>query len=185
MSQLTLYSQFNMRKPYFVSSDISDLREQLSSDNVRFEQWPLLHDQSSCFDDEDKAKEIYRQKAELIKAQLCCDHVEMVCACDVNGSAISLRARSLSEHTHTEPEIRFFLSGKALIYIHAKERIHIVECNAGDFIVIPAHMPHWFDMGPSPNYSCLRWFNDREGLKKQFTGSYTAESTPRWEGVIF
>lgn len=184
MSLLTLFSQFNLRNPYFVSSDVDELREQLLSDGVHFDRWPLRHEGKDCYADESKALSLYQKEIEQVKAQFDCLHAELICACDVNGSAISLRGRSLSEHTHTDPEIRFFLSGEALIYVHVKERIHIIQCQAGDFVVIPADMPHWFDMGPDPSYACLRWFNSREGLRKHFTGSYMAESTPRWEGVI-
>lgn len=184
LSQLTLYSQFNMRKPHFVSSDIDDVASHLAADQVRFEQWELRHRADECLENEVEVFSLYHKEIERIKSELNFAHAELIAICNSDKSSISLRDRSLSEHIHDEAEARFFLCGKALIYVHLNERIHIVECNAGDFIVIPPKIPHWFDMGPKPKYACLRWFTSREGTHKQFTGSYMAESTPRWEAIL-
>lgn len=182
MSQLSLFTQFNMRKPYFVSSKLQDVAAYLASDQVRFEQWSLKHDQNTARCSEILSR--YSSEIDRIKRETGLPNVELTVIRESDNCAISQRCQSLSEHTHTEPEVRFFLTGRALIYIHANERIHIVECTEGDFIVIPENVPHWFDMGPKPNYACLRWFNSKEGTEKHFTDNYIAESTPRWEGIL-
>jgi len=184
LSQLTLYSQFNMRKPYLISSDIEDVAGHLAADGIEFEQWQLRHEKDCRFVTESDLLRVYQSEIEKVKADRGYRCFDLVCIGARESQMVSLRDKFLSEHTHTEDEVRFFLSGKALYYIHAKERIHIVQCGAGDFIRIPKGVKHWFDMGPRPEYCCLRWFDSDAGLDNQYTGTYVAESTPRWESVI-
>lgn len=197
MSQLTLYSQFNMRKPYLVSSNIEDVAGYLADDGVRFEHIPVKHgtahsqELSQEFSQELSQElspaqllALYESTVQAFKEQLALAHADVVSFSPRVENTISVRDKYLSEHTHTGAEARYFLSGKALYYIHANERIHIVQCGAGDFIMLPKGMKHWFDMGPKPEYCCIRWYNHEDDLITHFTGSYVAESTPRWETMI-
>lgn len=184
MSQLTLYSQFNMRKPYLVSSDICDVAGHLAEDGVRFERRPVRYATALADLDNEQVEAAFAEEIIAVKQDLGCLRADCVTLKPSDFSSISIRDQFLSEHTHSEDEVRWFLSGSALFYIHVNARIHIVQCGSGDFIVIPKGTKHWFDMGPEPNYRCLRWYNSEAGLETLFTGSYVAESTPRWETVM-
>ncbi len=173
-----------MRKPYLISTDIEDVAGHLAADGIRFEQWQLRSHENCQFDSEQDMLKRYEKEVAQVKDEFACSIADLVCIGGDDPHMVLLRDKFLSEHTHSEDEVRFFLRGTGLYYVHAKERIHIVQCGAGDFICIPKGVKHWFDMGPNPDYCCLRWYNSKEGLTNQFTGSYVAESTPRWESVI-
>jgi len=56
-----------------------------------------------------------------------------------------------------------------------------VLCTKGDLISVPANTPHWFDMGPNPNFTAIRLFNNPEGWVANFTGSDIAQRFNRLE----
>ncbi|VEA72042.1 Acireductone dioxygenase (Fe(2+)-requiring) [Serratia rubidaea] len=70
----------------------------------------------------------------------------------------ALRQKFLSEHTHGEDEVRFFVEGAGLFCLHLNQRVYQILCEKNDLISVPAHTPHWFDMGPRrtlPPSACL------------------------------
>jgi 1,2-dihydroxy-3-keto-5-methylthiopentene dioxygenase len=95
-----------------------------------------------------------------------------------------LRKKFLEEHTHSEDEARFFVDGCGLFYIHTNNKVYAVLCERGDFIDVPAHTRHWFDMGPRPFLKVIRTFTTPEGWVADFTGSGIASKFPRFETLI-
>lgn len=93
----------------------------------------------------------------------------------------ALRDRFLCEHTHDDLEARFFVEGGGLFYIHAADRVYGLLCGRGDLIVVPTLTPHWFDMGPSCNFRCIRLFTTSDGWKASFTGDAIVRNFPRLE----
>jgi 1,2-dihydroxy-3-keto-5-methylthiopentene dioxygenase len=91
----------------------------------------------------------------------------------------ALRRKFLSEHTHTEDEARFFVEGAGLFVIHHERSVYCLLCERGDLINVPAGTRHWFDMGPRPRFTAIRFFTKPEGWVAQFTGSEVAERFPR------
>ena len=85
------------------------------------------------------------------------------------------RQKFLSEHTHSEDEVRFFVAGQGLFSLHIGENVYEVLCSQGDLISVPANTPHWFDMGPEPSFIAIRLFNNPEGWVANFTGSDIAD----------
>ena len=55
-------------------------------------------------------------------------------------------------------------------------------CEKNDLISVPAHTPHWFDMGSEPNFTAIRIFDNPEGWIAQFTGDDIAP-TRGWRNV--
>ena len=92
--------------------------------------------------------------------QLTSDHPEKA----------NLRQKFLSEHIHSEDEVRFFIAGEGLFSLHIDHHVYEIHCLAGDLIQVPANTKHWFDMGPNPDFAALRFFNNSDGWVAQFTG---------------
>lgn len=97
---------------------------------------------------------------------------------------MDLRAKFLSEHTHDEFEVRFFVEGRGLFYLHPDERVIIILCEQGDLISVPAGMKHWFDMGGLPDFKCIRLFTHPDGWIAAYTGNPIAERFPRFEQYL-
>jgi 1,2-dihydroxy-3-keto-5-methylthiopentene dioxygenase len=92
-----------------------------------------------------------------------------------------MRAKFLDEHRHTEDEVRFFVEGSGAFYLHLGAQVHQVICVRGDLISVPANAPHWFDMGPDPAFTAIRFFNNPDGWVAQYSGSGIAARFPTYE----
>jgi 1,2-dihydroxy-3-keto-5-methylthiopentene dioxygenase len=94
-----------------------------------------------------------------------------------------LRAKFLAEHIHDDDEVRFFVEGAGLFYIHAGGMVHALECTAGDLIAVPAGTHHWFDTGARPRFTVIRLFTTPDGWVARFTGDPIADAIPKYEGL--
>jgi len=151
----------------------------LASAGVRFEQWqtqaplPLAADPEAIL--AAYAKDIDRIKAEggYITADVIRMHPE-------HPQKAELRQKFLEEHIHQEDEVRFFVEGQAVFYLHLGDKIYATLCTAGDLIGVPANTPHWFDMGDEPQFAAIRLFNNPEGWVAHFTDSPIAKGYPEY-----
>jgi 1,2-dihydroxy-3-keto-5-methylthiopentene dioxygenase len=100
------------------------------------------------------------------------------------AKAAAARAKFLDEHTHDEDEVRFFASGTGCFYLHLGDRVLAVVCTPGDLLSVPAGTCHWFDMGPSPAFTAIRFFQKEDGWIGDFTSSGIASEFPSLEELI-
>ncbi|MDJ0834967.1 MAG: cupin domain-containing protein [Acidobacteriota bacterium] len=84
-----------------------------------------------------------------------------------------IRQKFLSEHTHTEDEVRYFVEGQGLFWFNlgSDEPVFSVLCQAGDLISVPANTRHWFDLGEEPHVRAIRVFIDPSGWVPHYTES--------------
>ena len=88
--------------------------------------------------------------------------------------AAGARAKFLAEHTHADDEVRYFVDGRGAFYLRLDGKVHIVLCETGDLLNVPAGTRHWFDMGTDPSFTALRFFREPEGWVGDFTGDTIA-----------
>jgi 1,2-dihydroxy-3-keto-5-methylthiopentene dioxygenase len=85
----------------------------------------------------------------------------------------ALRNKFLSEHTHSEDEVRFFVDGEGQFYFHLLEKNEVFRllCEKGDFISVPKGVTHWFDLAPKYYVKAIRVFQSHEGWVANYTNS--------------
>jgi 1,2-dihydroxy-3-keto-5-methylthiopentene dioxygenase len=143
----------------------------LSERGIRFERWaaaaPLSESATS-----DEVLAAYQGDIDRLKKE------EGYVTCDVISVTPSVpnvdqvRQKFLSEHTHSEDEVRYFVDGSGLFWFHLTDTpVFRVKCEKGDFISVPQNTPHWFDFGPTVFVKCIRLFNDPAGWVANYTGS--------------
>ncbi len=90
----------------------------------------------------------------------------------------AIRAKFLSEHTHAEDEVRFFVDGEGEFFFHLKDRNEVFSllCQKGDFISVPKGYTHWFDLAPSYHVKAIRVFMTPEGWVANYTQSGVEKS---------
>ena len=158
-------------------------RTSLNTLGVKFERWtancalPADADQSSVLaayaDSIDRLKEQYGfQSVDVIK--LNPDHPEKA----------AFRQKFLAEHIHDDFEVRFFVEGRGLFYLHVEDNVYAVLCEQGDLISVPANTTHWFDMGENPRFTCIRLFTTPDGWVADFTGSEIAKTFPTFDEYV-
>ena len=83
----------------------------------------------------------------------------------------ALRQQFLTEHTHADPEVRYFLGGRGLFHVRTPDHgLLALLCEAEDWVAIPAGTPHGFDAGASPGFDALRLFSSAAGWQATPTG---------------
>ena len=93
---------------------------------------------------------------------------------DVNPATPNLDAmlaRFDKEHTHSEDEVRFILSGRGIFFLHLGEQVVSVEVGPGDLLRVPRGTTHWFTLCEDRRIRAIRWFQDTTGWTPQYTGS--------------
>lgn len=84
--------------------------------------------------------------------------------------AAGARSKFLAEHRHADDEVRYFVDGRGAFYLRLDGKVHVVLCETGDLLNVPAGTRHWFDMGTNPGFVALRFFREHEGWVGDFTG---------------
>ncbi|ALP53065.1 cupin [Candidatus Tenderia electrophaga] len=147
---------------------------------VLFERWqasqPLDHDAS-----QEAIIEAYRPAVDRLMQEYGFQSVDVIALGPDHPDRVALRQKFLDEHVHSEFEVRFFVDGQGLFYIHQGDKVYAVLCQQGDLISVPANTKHWFDMGAAPSLKCIRLFTSTEGWVAQYTGDKIAAQFPRVE----
>jgi 1,2-dihydroxy-3-keto-5-methylthiopentene dioxygenase len=160
MSRLTIYRDGAPGAPLLRTEEPEVIARELSAIGVRFERW----ESPVALADDAPAERVLA--ADVIKLTPDNPNVE------------ALRAKFISEHTHTEDEIRFFVQGSGNFIMHVDGRVYDAHCTAGDLISVPAETRHWFDAGPAPSFTALRVFTDTSGWVPHYTGDTLSERFP-------
>ncbi|MFE8073108.1 cupin [Marinobacteraceae bacterium S3BR75-40.1] len=181
MTTLRIFSADNPETPEQVVEDGQEIQRLLEAQGVRFERWETRDLPADA--DADSILEAYQPEVERIKAERGFQSADVISLTPDNPKKDELRQKFLDEHRHSEDEVRFFVRGQGLFYLHLGEKIYSVLCCKNDLISVPDGARHWFDMGPQPDFTCIRLFTNPEGWVAQFTGDDIASRTPRYEAL--
>ncbi|GIX36276.1 MAG: acireductone dioxygenase [Lysobacteraceae bacterium] len=180
MSRLRIFSDHDPEVPLFASCEAEAIRTQLQAVGVRYERWPLRPLPAEAAPE--RILETYREEVERLRQECGYQAVDVVSLRPDHPDRQALREKFLSEHTHSEDEVRFFVAGSGLFSLHIGNRVYEVLCTAGDLIGVPDGTRHWFDMGPEPFFVAIRLFTNPEGWVARYTGDGIASRFPRHEG---
>jgi 1,2-dihydroxy-3-keto-5-methylthiopentene dioxygenase len=181
MSKLVVLSEADPDAPLMSSTAGGQIASHLADHGVRFERWALRagDDPMAAYSDE-----IGRLAAEgyttVDLARLQPDPNDASWA----DKAAAARAKFLDEHTHSEDEVRFFVDGRGAFYLRLGGHVDIVVCERGDLISVPKGTRHWFDMGSTPSFAALRFFQTPEGWVGDFTGDPIASLFPTFDALV-
>jgi 1,2-dihydroxy-3-keto-5-methylthiopentene dioxygenase len=161
-------------------TDHDALATRLDDIGVQFEQWTA----NEPLDDSAGQEEVlaaYADPVSRLKNQYGFQSADVIALTPDHPDRVALRQKFLDEHTHSDFEVRFFVDGKGLFFIHQQNRVYGVMCEKGDLISVPADTRHWFDMGENPAFKCIRLFTTPEGWVANYTGDTIASHFPRFE----
>lgn len=171
MSRLTIYKDTHFDHDW-QSEDFVEIQKKLAQQNIVFDRWQA-HSQPVPID---QIAVVYAQEIKkLTQTYTTWDVIGI--KPDAPNKEI-MREKFLNEHTHAEDEVRFFVEGKGLFCLHIDDCVYQVLCEKNDLISVPAHTPHWFDMGAEPLFTVIRIFDNPEGWVANFTGDNIATRYP-------
>jgi 1,2-dihydroxy-3-keto-5-methylthiopentene dioxygenase len=93
---------------------------------------------------------------------------------DVNSEMPGLEtmlARFDKEHTHSEDEVRFVLSGRGIFFLNLDGKVVSIEVHPGDMLRVPQGTTHWFTLCGERRIRAIRWFQDTTGWTPHYTAS--------------
>lgn len=169
MSRLTVFADATPGTALLSTEDAGEIAAALKTINVRFERWesPVA---LSPEDSPEVILEAYRPYLDTLMGELGAGSADVIKLTPDHPQASALRQKFLSEHIHTEDEIRFFVHGAGNFIMHVDGKVWDAHCVQGDLISVPAGTRHWFDAGDKPFFTALRVFSDTSGWVAHFTG---------------
>ena len=183
MSELRIFDVLHPNNGTQIVLDHTAIAGELASIGVRFERWQanvsLAEDA-----DQDAVLAAYAEDVARLNAEHGFKSVDVVSLRADHPQKEAMRAKFLSEHTHDDFEVRFFVAGQGMFYLHVADKVYAVLCTQGDLISVPSGVTHWFDMGEQPNFKCIRFFTVPEGWVGNFTGSGVDKSIPSLDELV-
>lgn len=178
MSRLRVYSAMSPAKPILDTADGTEIAHKLRTIGVRFERWQAAKPVRSGAS-QDEVLAAYKADLDRLMLEGGYKTADVISLTPNHPDKAALRRKFLDEHTHAEDEIRFFVDGQGLFYLHVRDQVFGALCTKGDLISVPAGTTHWFDMGPEPSLACIRIFTNPEGWVAQFTDSDIGNRFPK------
>lgn len=176
MSALSIYPE-QYAESVAAVRDFATIQNALNDLGVRFERWQADFEFTATAD-ADTVLNAYKNQVELLKNEYGFQSVDVINVKPDHPQQEQLRQKFLAEHVHADFEVRFFVEGQGLFYLHVGNQVYIVLCEQGDLISVPANTKHWFDMGSQPDFKCIRLFTTPDGWQAEFTDSQMAEKFP-------
>lgn len=180
MSRLRIFDEQHPQLPLSVHETHADIAHKLSGVGVRFEQWeasqPIAPGAS-----QDEVIAAYRHDIDRLMREEGYQSVDVISLTPDHPDRAALRQKFLSEHTHSEDEVRFFVAGAGQFTLHIGGKVYDVLCEQGDLIGVPDGTRHWFDMSEAPYFVAIRLFTNKDGWVANFTGSDIANQFPRMQ----
>jgi len=146
-----------------------EIRASLAELGIDYERWSL--DRVSADASADQVLAAYGEEIEEMKRRGGYVTADVI---DVNSATPNLEAmlaRFDKEHTHSEDEVRFILSGRGIFFFHIQGRIASVEVGPGDVLRVPQGTTHWFTLCEDRRIRAIRWFQDTTGWTPHYTDS--------------
>jgi 1,2-dihydroxy-3-keto-5-methylthiopentene dioxygenase len=178
MSRLRIFDAKQPQNPSSVHNAHKDIARELGKVGVRFEQWEANQPVAPGASQE-QVIAAYRHDIDRLMREEGYQAVDVISLTPDHPDRAALRKKFLSEHTHSEDEVRFFVAGAGQFTLHIGDKIYDVLCEQGDLIGVPDGTRHWFDMSEAPYFVAIRLFTNKEGWVANFTGSDIADQFPR------
>ena len=182
MSLLTIHPE-NRPDEAVAIRDPETIADALWKAGVLFERWTVEH----AFRPDASQEEIiaaYQNSVNRLIDRYEFRTADVISLRPDHPDKLALREKFLSEHTHAEFEVRFFVEGRGLFYLHVGDQVLVMLCEQGDLLSIPAGVKHWFDMGEQPDFKCIRLFSNPDGWVAHYTGDPIAKSFPAFEQYL-
>ena len=170
------------------TTDPTEIGAELAQHGIAYSHWAVLADAANT--DSDTLLAHYAPQIGELNAAGRYEHIDVarIHPDDDNpewpATAAGARAKFLDEHRHAEDEVRFFAAGRGCFYLHVGDAVLATVCEAGDLLSVPAGTLHWFDMGTTPDFIAIRFFEEADGWVGDFTGDKISAGFPTLDELL-
>lgn len=173
MTTLSIYPEHQPQQLLWQSQNPQQIQQKLAEKGVRYARWTALSDPQQDL------LQGYQQQIASLAAEQGYQSWDVIQITDSHPDKVQLRQKFLTEHTHSDDEVRFFAEGSGWFYLHLDAEVWLLKCQQYDLLSVPANTKHWFDMGAKPYFTAIRIFNRPEGWLAALTGSAIAAQFPQ------
>ena len=144
-------------------TDVEEMRDYLRPHGIWYEHWDVDGRIGRDATDEDILN-AYSPEIERLKEQGGFVTADVINVTPELPNLDAMIEKFSKEHTHSEDEVRFVVSGRGLFHIHPPEGpVFAIEVHSGDLINVPRGTQHWFDFCEDRTIRCIRLFEDKSG----------------------
>lgn len=179
MTRLTIYPDDKPDQAEIITN-YSEIVSALGRIDVLLEKWEAEQALAKDASSEDVMK-AYDQAIKELNEKYGFKTIDVVGLNPDHPDKEAMRQKFLAEHTHADFEVRFFVEGSGIFYLHVGGKVYATLCEKGDLISVPANTTHWFDMGTAPYFKCIRFFTTDDGWVGSFTGSEISKEFPDFD----
>ena len=115
MSLLTIHS-VNHPETAEVIQNFNDITKRLNGIGVQFERWEASHE-FGLESNQDAVLSAYAKQVERLRVKYNFKSADVISVTPDHPEKAQLRAKFLSEHTHSDFEVRFFVEGSGLFFL--------------------------------------------------------------------
>jgi 1,2-dihydroxy-3-keto-5-methylthiopentene dioxygenase len=146
-----------------------EIRAALASQGIEYQRWSL--DRVPADSSADLVLEAYRAEIEAMKRRGGYLTADVIDVKPETPNLEAMLAKFDKEHTHSEDEVRFILSGRGVFFFALEKGVASVEVGPGDLLCVPCGTKHWFTLCEDRRIRAIRWFQDTSGWTPHYTES--------------
>jgi 1,2-dihydroxy-3-keto-5-methylthiopentene dioxygenase len=147
----------------------ADIRAELGTVGIDYERWSLDRVPADCSADD--VLRAYSAEIDEMKRRGGYVTADVIDVKPETPGLEAMLAKFDKEHTHSEDEVRFILSGRGIFFLHLGGKVYSVEVGPGDMLRVPRGTTHWFTLCEDRRIRAIRWFQDTTGWAPHYTGS--------------
>ncbi len=148
--------------------DVQEIRQFLEPFGIWYEHWEV-EGRLPAQPTDAQILETYAPEIEKLKQRGGFVTADVINVSSQTPNLDVLLAKFDKEHTHSEDEVRFTVSGRGLFHIHPDQGpIFAVEVESGDLINVPNGTKHWFNLCDERHIRCIRLFQDPSGWTPEY-----------------
>jgi 1,2-dihydroxy-3-keto-5-methylthiopentene dioxygenase len=147
----------------------AEIRAALAGAGIGYERWSL--DRVPANSPAEVVLEAYRAEIDAMKEHGGYVTADVIDVTPETPGLDAMLAKFDKEHTHSEDEVRFILSGRGIFFLALDERVASVEVGPGDLLRVPRGTRHWFTLCADRRIRAIRWFQETSGWAPLYTGS--------------
>ena len=158
--------------------DVDEITEFLAPFGIWYENWDVearIGEEAT----NDEILEAFQPEIDRLKQACGFKTADIINVTSETPGLDEMLAKFDKEHTHTEDEVRFTVSGRGLFHIHPKGGpVFSITVEAGDLINVPTGTQHWFNLCENRTIRCIRLFEDMSGWAAHYIDQGVHEKYP-------
>ncbi len=152
-------------------TNVDEIRDFLKPFGIWYEHWDVSGRLPSNPTDE-QILSTYAPEIDRLKQQGGYVTADVINVSPETPNLDVMLAKFDKEHTHSEDEVRFTVSGKGVFHVNPDNGpVFEVTVESGDLINVPKGTRHWFNLCTERHIRCIRLFQDKSGWTPEYVDS--------------